>query len=1419
MSKEIDAAKLKVTVEATTAPMKKDMERAKQITRSTVASINKEMDKVKNPLKSITADNDALASVRRFQQKLKQNMSALTPKNLYDGFKGKMKDYQVNAGIKKYTDEFMDAENEISKVESALKKLRMEEEALRDMNADQGMSDKYRKVKASADKAQKSLDGLLKKKKELEDSEGAYVFTPEYNDMVTSLSNEREYRAKLREEKKYRQSHQYDLSKYLFENREGKLVNLEDEFEKVSKNIDQMEEKIQSIKNQGKHLQPTEAMKKLGEKIEEAKNKLGEYKTEMTSLTADGIDHGTEEWVKNQQAIAKNTRELEKYSKVKENIEKSGKDVTRQVSLGRQALNFGGSVFSLGKNAALKGWGGMTKVIGGLKSAFSKVISVIRKTSGVFGALIQKFKTGLSRINPFNSGLKKTHSTMGGGLKNILKYTIGIRSLFVLFNRLRSAAVEGFQNLAQYSDTTNRSISMLMSSFTQLKNSVAAAFAPVLNVVAPILDTIIQKIISVMNVIGQLTSALTGSSTYIRAKKVNQDYAASLDSNTSSAKNANKANKELQKTLLGFDQINKMDSVNDSDSDSGLGSNLGGISANDMFETLNISNKVNSLAQKIKGAWKNADFTEIGAIVGRKLNSALASIPWEGIQSTANRIAKSLATFLNGFLEEADWWLVGNTIAQGLNTALGFANTFAENFHWGSLGNAIGNGINGALAGIDWETIRSTGMNIGTGLAQLLNNVIGTIDWSAIGTTVSNGINTAFLFGKSFVETFDWNGVGLAVSTGINSALGGLDWSLIKGTLHTSVSNIISSINTFIQTADWNLVGNTIGQYWNSKLEILKTAVTEFDWIGAGTGLSETILGIINTIDYAGIGQAFSDGLKGLLDFGITALQGIKWSELGEKVKEGLASIDWNGVADKTFELIGSVFGGLAGFISGLFGDAVADAKQYIIDHFTESGKWTWEGFKKGVTDMVTGIGTWIKDHIFTPFINGFKSAFGINSPSTVMEEQGGFIIEGLLNGLENTAVNVINWFKELPGRVLDSIGNAKDWLYDSGSDIISGLKNGINDKFSDAKEWIDENIVSKFTGFFKELFGIHSPSTVMEGFGVNVMEGLENGMASKEDDVLSIFETIKGTVSEKWDSIKENTEETWGKIKSKLGSVWDWLTGKSEDDFPEIQKNAEDSFNSAEKTADSAWGNSSNSVSKSIFSMKTETSTGMQQVFKNVESYMTSIYNTITNKFKWAGDKVNILLGDTSEDIRESLAGMNTAVQQQVSIIGNSFANLGTRIQNSLGGLYNIGQNAAQSFANGFRSVHIATPHINVSGYNRYQMGNSMFSTPKFNVQWYASGGFPNAGELFMARENGPELVGRMGNKNTVANNSQIVDGIKAGVYQAVREAFSSVGGKVQGKNTNVTVVLEGDAKGLFKVVRKEGQNYQKSTGKPVFE
>ena len=527
---------------------------------------------------------------------------------------------------------------------------------------------------------------------------------------------------------------------------------------------------------------PTQEFQELREEAGQARDALADLLEKQKKLEALGVKEQSREWKSLQYDIEKAKNAVEGYKAEMSEMKANGADVERPVSLPKQAMGLGksvvggiGKVAGLGASAVSKGWGGLVRILGGVTSAFSKVGGVIRRTSGLFGALIQKFTSGIPILNRFTGGVKDNGSSFGGGLKNLLKYSLGIRSLFALVNKLRSALVDGFKNLSQYSGDTNNSLSMLMSSLTQLQNAFATAFAPVLNIVAPILNAVIQKIISVVNAIGQFTSALTGASTFIKAKQLNQNYAASLDKNTKSANKANDANKKLQRTLLGFDQINKLDDTSGSSSSDSAGT--GGLTGKDMFETLNVSNEMKALAAQIKEAWRNADFTGIGRIVGHKLNSALQNIPWDSIQKTCNRIAKSTATFLNGFIEATDWNLVGNTLSQGINTVFGTANTFAENFNWESLGNAVGNGINGALGGLDWNLINETVFNIAKGITDGLNGFIQTTDWGLVGHSLGSGINTVIGFIHTAIENFDWIGTGKALSEFVNSAIQTVDFA------------------------------------------------------------------------------------------------------------------------------------------------------------------------------------------------------------------------------------------------------------------------------------------------------------------------------------------------------------------------------------------------------------------------------------------------------------------------------------------------------------------------------------------------------------------------------------------------------------------------------------------------------------------
>ena len=106
----------------------------------------------------------------------------------------------------------------------------------------------------------------------------------------------------------------------------------------------------------------------------------------------------------------------------------------------------------------------------------------------------------------------------------------------------------------------------------------------------------------------------------------------------------------------------------------------------------------------------------------------------------------------------------------------------------------------------------------------------------------------------------------------------------------------------------------------------------------------------------------------------------------------------------------------------------------------------------------------------------------------------------------------------------------------------------------------------------------------------------------------------------------------------------------------------------------------------------------------------------------------------------------------------------------------------------------------------------------PFIDFAWksFATGGFPEEGPFMMNRG---EIAGKFSNgKSVVANNKQITDGIAQAVgpavYSAVVEAMNASGGK----GGNVRVVLEGDAKKVFRIVKTEADNYTASTGKPAF-
>lgn len=187
-------------------------------------------------------------------------------------------------------------------------------------------------------------------------------------------------------------------------------------------------------------------------------------------------------------------------------------------------------------------------------------------------------------------------SAIGSQIKGLVKSLGRIAVYRVVRSAIKgisTACKEGVNNLVQYSAalnstdaaSANATMSEYASTLLQVKNSVGAAVMPALAALLPVINTIASAFITAANAVNQFFQALRGQSTFTKAKKNTVDYAKSL-------KTASGAAKELQKTLLGFDEINRLN-----DENKGGGGGAAGADYSNMFEEAQISEKAQKFAE------------------------------------------------------------------------------------------------------------------------------------------------------------------------------------------------------------------------------------------------------------------------------------------------------------------------------------------------------------------------------------------------------------------------------------------------------------------------------------------------------------------------------------------------------------------------------------------------------------------------------------------------------------------------------------------------------------------------------------------------------------------------------------------------------------------------------------------------------
>ena len=1207
--------KLKVIIEASIAPLKKAMEDAKAEVKSTADTINAETGKVKSPFENMDTAS-AMAKIREMKRSIRKELDSV----------------KVNMGTAKYTEEFENQKEAISDLEADLSRLYKEEESLRNAGAPTAGTDAWRENQAAIEK---TIDRI-------------------------------EYFNKIQEER---------LAKDPAAKMTGNYKGLEAVIQLLNQDLEKLIAEEQRLKESGQNTESSNAWKQNQQDIAQATQKLEEHKAELDKLSRSG----------------KATKNILDFFK--------GMGISTDKAASRAKL--------LGQIAS-----------GVLNSAGGAAKSLIQKFASV-GSAIGKIGSKIKGLMPGFNLFRNSGGAMNIGFMNLLRYGLGIRSLFALFNRMRSGVVAGFQNLAQASAPVNASISMLMSSLTQLRNALATAFAPVLEVVAPILNTLIQLLVKAATAVGAFFSALTGKSVMMKAVKVNQNYASSLagassnlddansglDDNASAADKATKANKKLQATILGFDEIQKMDDNSDSDAGSGSGSSpkgrtpgagsggAGGINPADMFEEVPIDSGISKFADMFKEAWANADFTDIGRIVGEKLRDALNNIPWDEIRTVLDKIAKSIATFLNGFLETPGlFYAIGNTIAQALNTAFEFVDTFAVNFHWDSLGTAVATGIYAALMNLNWELIQKAVQDVVGGIVTSIVSFITTMpSWYLVGYSLAQMMNTAILGIYTAITTFNWGATGDALHNALSGAIENVDpdekFGTAIGTLITDIGTLLS--RGFGDTQNWVRLGHKIADKINAMFESINP--TELaDGVNAITSaITETFKTAIGGLNSDEISQKIRDFLNNLNWDDIFAIIGVVslpslfniivtniLPEVGkyfmENVLPGLATTIGGMVSQLPALLLPGIgialavlflgthphitqgLSNLLGFIVGEVVKIPVEIFKAIVEGLTNMVAFFQQeindcggnivlGILKGILDGLLGIGQWIIDNIFKPFVDGFKSAFGIHSPSTVMQEQGGYIMDGLKNGVTDKLDGFIQFFKDLPGKVKEGIGNAKEWIKEKGSDMVEGLRNG----WDDVKDSRFFNTIRNVGNDVKT--GIGDAAGWIREKGTAMIEGLTNG----------------------WDSDQGNLESrasnTSNLVTNAIGDAAEWIKGKGSDMI-----------------------------------------TGLRNGWDDDEGSFT--------------------------DLAAQLPG---------------------KITDSIGDLWSLGHNIISDFAQGFQSIDIKLPHIDWSWNDFSLPGGFSFSLPSFNgISWHAGGGYFTGPTLVSGLgEAGDEAVLPLTNRRAMKN------------------------------------------------------------------
>jgi hypothetical protein len=410
-----------------------------------------------------------------------------------------------------------------------------------------------------------------------------------------------------------------------------------------------------------------------------------------------------------------------------------------------------------------------------------------------------------------------------------------------------------------------------------------------------------------------------------------------------------------------------------------------------------------------------------------------------------------------------------------------------------------------------------------------------------------------------------------------------------------------------------------------------------------------------------------------------------------------------------------------------------------------------WEALKKRLSEFAKLVDTavfWAYTNVLLPF------------GKWVVEKAAPASVELLAS-----AFNFLN-------AVLEKVGPVFSWLWNT---YLKPIAVWIGDAFIVAINWLREAFdglaekIRNANSFGEFLQSLNGKETILLGVATAIV-AVVTAMAAF-NTVNSIIKTFGGVVSLLSNPIGIAIVAITGLVIAGIALYqnWDSIVAGIKDLWDKMANAAKTAFNSVV------------GVFKDLFTISDEGTAHLGANLLDLHLFSDEHIKAITKfakeTFTKCRDEVVRIYEDLKSKVTMKIEEMKANITNTFNGIRSTIANIITQIR----GLFDFSWSLPR----------LRIPHIGWT-WDWMEAAGISIPIPNFKLEWYANGGFPGEDGLFMANHN--ELIGQFTNgKTAVANNEQIIAGIKQGVIEAMMTVMGSQGGNGNNRNTEFVFELNG--------------------------